>query len=345
MDSSRKNPKLNISQIAELAQVSKGTVSKVLNGQKGVGEQTRERIQKLVKELNYHQDASARALALQRTGIIGFLIPHAAPSSLAAFFWTSVLAGISHQAAAMGYNVLVLTPQREGDLQGTLMQALHRGVADGFIIGSELLDKELFSTLILQKVPFVLLGQNPEFSHFCIDDDNHQGVRDLLNHMIARGYKKIGALFGPEAYSYVRERRDAYLDTLRESGITWTAEGYSEYLTQDTVEATNRLMEEHPDMDALFVGSGDEFFLDALQTLRRRGKRFPEFGIAVYDDYPFLNYLTPPVTAVRQPLQESGKRALEMLVQIIKGDPPLQKLVRLQNEIIARESCGEGNLG
>lgn len=341
MDPTRKGSKLNINHIADLAQVSKGTVSKVLNGQKGVGEATRERVLKLVKELNYHQDASARALALQRTGILGFLIPHAAPSSLAAFFWTSVLAGITHEAAALGYNVMVLTPQREGELHDTLMQALNRGVVDGFIIGSELLDKELFSTLVLQKVPFVLLGQHSEFSHYCVDDDNDQGVRALVRHMIGRGYRRIGALLGPKQYFYVRERKDAYVGELRDHGIAWSAVGFSEYLTKDTIDVTCRLLDEHPDMDALFVASGDEFFLDAMKALRLRGKRFPEFGIAVYDDYPFLDYLSPPVTAVRQPLQESGRRAVGMLVRLIGGEAPEEKLVRLQNELIVRESCGE----
>lgn len=341
MDAARKGPKLNITHIAELAQVSKGTVSKVLNGQKGVGGPTRERILKLVKELDYHQDASARALALQRTEILGFLIPHEAPFTLSGFFWASVLAGISHQAAALGYNVMILTPQREGELHDVMTQALRRGLVDGFIIGSELLDKELFSTLILQKIPFVLLGQNPEFTHYCIDDDSPQGVRVLLEHMIARGYRRIGALFGPPEYSYVRERHGAYLETLRAHGIEWKAVGFSEYLSAKTMAATRNLLDEHPDMDALFVGSGDEFFLDAMNALRQKGKRLPGFGLSVYDDYPFLDYLTPRITAVRQPLQEMGKRAVDMLVRLVNGNPPAEALVRLQNELIVRESCGE----
>ena len=202
--------KLTIKQIAELAQVSKGTVSKVLNGHEGIGPATRERILALIERLDYHPDSSARALALQKTGVLGFLIPHEAATSLTGQFWTIVLSGISQKATQRGYNVLVLTTPREGDIQGALNQILKRSSVDGLIIGSELIDPESLSTLMKQNIPFVLLGQNPDFQHWCVDIDSLQGTTLLVDHMVAQGYRKIGALFGPAHYPYVKARSLGY---------------------------------------------------------------------------------------------------------------------------------------
>jgi LacI family transcriptional regulator len=333
--------KLTINQIAELAQVSKGTVSKVLNGHKGISTPTRERILKLVQQLDYHPDSSARALALQKTGVFGFLIPHEAATSLTGHYWTMVLSGISQQATQMGYNIMILTTPREGDIKGALNQILKRSSVDGLIIGSELLDKESLSTLVLNKIPFVLLGQNPDFQHWCVDIDSLHGTTLLIDHMARRGFRKIGALFGPAQYPYVKERRHGYLRALQANGLEWVAEASSDYDGASIRRNLARLLDAHPDMDALYLGSGGDFLLDAYKLLHERGIRIPEFGLGVFDDYPFFDLLSPRITAVRQPVFQAGQEAVTLLQSLAQETPPDKFLVQLKTTLVVRESCGE----
>ena len=333
--------KLTINQIAELAQVSKGTVSKVLNGHKGISAATRERILRLVQQLDYHPDSSARALALQKTGVLGFLIPHEAASSLNGHYWTVALSGISQQATQMGYSVLVLTTPREGDIQGALNHILKRSSVDGLIIGSELVDRESLSTLVLHKIPFVLLGQNPDFQHWCVDIDNLQGSTLLVDHMARRGYRKIGALLGPAQYPYVQERGHGYLRTLEANGLTWSALAHSDYDSPSIRHNLTRLLDTHPDMDALYLASGGDFLIDAYKILQDRGLTIPEFGLGVFDDYPFFDLLTPRVTAIRQPLFQAGREAVGLLQNLVQDTPPDKFLVQLKTALIVRESCRE----
>lgn len=333
--------KLTINQIAELAQVSKGTVSKVINGHKGISAATSERILKLIKQLDYHPDASARALALQKTGVIGLFIPHEAAASLSGHFWTVVLSGISQQVTQLGYNLLVLTTPREGDIKGALNQVLKRSTVDGLIVGSELLDKESLSTLVLHKIPFVLLGQNPDFQHYCVDVDSIQGTGLMIGHMARQGYRKIGALFGPSHYPYVKARVRGYQEALQANGLTWSATAYSDYESSGIRQNLGALLDAHPDMDALYLASGGDFMYAAFRLFRDRGLEVGRFGIGVFDDYPFLELLTPGITAVRQPLFQAGQEAVTLLQSLIADSPPDQFLVQLKTTLVVRESCGE----
>jgi len=333
--------KLTINKIAELAGVSKGTVSKVLNDHRGISASTRERVLRLVKQLDYHPDASARALALQKTGVLGFLIPHEAGSSLTGHYWTIVLSGISQQAARSGYNLLVLTTPKEGDIQGALNHILKRSTVDGLIIGSELLDKESLSTLVLRKIPFVLLGRNPDFQHYCVDVDSVRGTVEMINHMVRQGYRKIGALFGPGYYPYTRERYAAYSQALQSNGITWSASAFSEYKSATIRKNLETLLDAHPEMDSLYLASGGDFMYDVLKVLKERNVRLPDFGLGVFDDYPFMELLTPAITAIRQPLFEAGQEAALLLQRLIDGSTPSGSVVQLPTTLITRESCRE----
>lgn len=334
--------KLTIQRIADLAGVSKGSVSKALNGQKGIGEETRTRILRLVQELDFQPDSSARALALQRTGTIGLLIPHSVDASMSGQYWGSVLAGIGRRASRAGLKVLVLNAPEEGDVRGALNPVLRRRTVDGLVLGGDLIDKPSLSTLVLHNLPFVLFGRNPEFTHYCVDIDSDQGTTLLVNHMIDQGYRRIGAIFGPETYAYVPERRDAYRRVLRDRGVSWSAEAHTPYVSPSIRATLAGLLDRHPDMDALFVGAGGDFLLDCLGVLQDRNVPMPQFGLGVFDDYAFLDILRPKVTAIRQPLVEAGEAALTMLEDLIEGRTPPSPWIKLPTKLVVRQSCSEG---
>jgi LacI family transcriptional regulator len=94
-------------------------------------------------------------------------------------------------------------------------------------------------------------------------------------------------------------------------------------------------------MDALYLASGGDFMFDAFKVLKERNLRIPSFGLGVFDDYPFMELLTPAITAIRQPLFQAGQEAVTLLQRLIQENPPQRSLVQLPTTLIIRESCGE----
>jgi len=333
--------RVNINQIAELARVSKGTVSKALNGQKGVGDETRRRILSLVEALEYQPDSTGRALARKRTGSIGLLIPHEGIASFMGLYWPMILAGVAKRASELQLNLMLLTLPREGDTTQAARQILGKKLVDGLIIGGDILDSGFFARLVQSGMPFVLVGQNPEIRHACVDVDNALCTDRLMRHILSQGYTRVGALFGPLEFPYSKDRREGYRAALVRAGLTWTAEASSRYITEETKAALGHLLDTHPDMDALYVGAGGHFLLDCLDVLRSRGITIPRFGLGAFDDYPFLNFISPKVTAIRQPGEDLGMRAVDLLTDVIEGRAASDVLVSLDGTLVVRESCGE----
>ena len=248
----------------------------------------------------------------------------------------------SRKAALEGTNLLVLTTPREGDIKSALTTILKRSTVDGLIIGSELLDKQSLGALVNQKVPFVLLGQDPGFRHYSIDINSVQGTQTMISHMVDQGYKKIGAVFGPEVYPYVQERYTSYLSTLKAAGIDWNASFFAGYFDHPSVVSRlNDLLDQHPDMDCLFVSAGGEFIFDALKVLRARRLEIPKFGVGVFDDYPFLDHITPGISAIRQPLSIVGTSCVAMLMDLIRGIVPDPEVKVLPTTLVKRGSLGD----
>lgn len=333
--------RVNINQIAALAQVSKGTVSKALNGQKGVGDETRQRILSLVEALEYQPDSTGRALARKQTGSIGLLIPHEGIASFMGLYWPMVLAGVAKRASELQLNLMLLTLPKEGDTTQAARQILGKKLVDGLIIGGDILDSEFFARLVRSGMNFVLVGQNPDIRHACVDVDNTLCTDRIMRHILSRGYQRVGAIFGPLEFPYSKDRREGYRTALHRAGLTWTAETSSRYLSGETTAALSQMLDDHPDMDALFVAAGGHFLLDCLEVLRGRGITIPQFGLGAFDDYPFLNFISPKVTAVRQPGEALGMRAVDLLTDVIEGRALADTVLRLDGSLIVRESCGE----
>ncbi len=314
--------KLTINEIAELAQVAKSTVSKALNGQKGVSEGKRKFILKLAEQLDYHPNASAQALASNRSGSVGLVLPHQAVYSLAGAYWSSVITAVALEARSHNYNLMILSPGLDDDMAGPIESVLKRRNVDGLILSAEHLDARTVSTLILEDVPFVFIGRSPSVQHYSVDVDNEAGARCLTAHMASKGRKRIACLAGPADYLYTQQRISGYRQALRDAGLEWSAIEYSSYLSEEISVALIRLLAQHPNIDALFITAGGEFVLDAIDALRRQKSDLSDFGISVFDDYRFFDYLGIPISRIRQPLSQIGTTAASTLFSLIEGEKP-----------------------
>lgn len=334
---------LTIEHIARLAKVSKGTVSKVLNNRPGISQATRERILALVKEFDFIPNSAAQALANQKTGNIGIIVPHEAGNSLSGAYWSQLITSVASTAINNGYNLLVLTPKHEGSLEEAYEPVLRTKKVDGLIIGSEHLDKKSVSRLLLQSIPFVMIGRNPEFPHYHVDVENYQAAFDIVSYMFDYGYRRPAILTGPYEYYYNQRRIAGYKAALQSHGVDEEfIHSVQKYETEDTRSHTRELFYTGG-FDSLFIAAGGTFLFDVIDEVRELGISFTDYGLTVFDDYRYLDFIEPQMTAVRQPISELGSSAMEILLSLISGDEPLQSEIIIPASIISRHSCGERN--
>jgi LacI family transcriptional regulator len=331
---------MTINDIAEMAHVSKGTVSRVLNGIPGVGQETRRRILKLIESLDFHPNAAARGLAAKRTHTLGFVIPHTGRYTMTSTFWPVLLISITEQAALRGINVLLSTAKSEDDVDSAFRSILKGRQIDGAIIGADQIGEKQLAELLVKGLPFVMVGRSSYICPYSVDVDNESGAYIAVKHMIRAGHRNIAILTGPDRYYYVQERVRGFTRAMNEHGLDPSHISYGSYEPRDAVRGVSEILNEDPSLTALFVAAGD-FVFETMKTCMESGRKIPDdLSIVSFDDHPFFEHLVPPVTAVSQPIEKLGEKAVEMLLTLMDGAEPEEKTAVLPPTLIERGSCG-----
>lgn len=327
---------ITIQDIADLAKVSKGTVSRVINGGPGVGVETRKRILKLIEELDYQPNASAQGLAAKRSNNIGVIIPHTGGYSMSTTYWPTLLTAITEKAAAQDYNVLLSTARSKKDVDSAYRSILKGKRVDGLIVGAEQFGEKQLAELLVKDFPFVMVGKSLTFSHYYVDVDNVGGARRMTEHLINLGHQKITMLAGPEVLPSVQSRVRGFEEAMNKTGLDSGRVIYTAYQAAEAEKTTLQILEEDPPT-ALFVAAAD-LVLGALEAARKAKINIPDQMVLVaFDDHPFYPYLSPSITAVKQPIHDLGLAAVEMLFKLMNKKAPTENQI-LPVEIIVRGS-------
>ena len=335
---------MTIRDIAEMARVSKGTVSKVLNDAPGVGDDTRRRILKLIESLDFHPNATARGLAARRSNALGFVIPHTGRNTLSSTFWPSLLTVITEEANARGINVLLSTSSAEGDIDSAFRAILKGRRIDGAIIGAEQFGERQLAELLMKSLPFVMVGKSPHLSSHFVDVDHLRGSQMAAELLLDLGHRSIGMLAGPASLPYVQERIRGFGHVASQRGVEAPVVRHCAYVTEEATRVTRELLTEHPEVTALYLAAGD-FVVGALAGCADAGRAVPrDISVLSFDDHPFFPHLTPPVTAVGQPLEEMGRAAVGMLFELMAGRKPDPATVVLPPRLAQRGSCAPPTL-
>jgi LacI family transcriptional regulator len=330
---------LTIKDVAALAKVSKGTVSKVLNEGRGVSAETRVRILKLIEELDYQPNAAAQGLASKRTDNIGVIIPHTGNYSMSSTYWPLLLTAITEQAAANNFNVVLSTARSEEDVDSAYRSILRGRRVDGLVVSAEQFGRKQLAELLVKGFPFVMVGKSPFLSHYFVDVDNAGGARDMTQHLIGLGHRQIAMIAGPEDLPSALERVQAFRATMTEAGLEARVEHCS-YLAGTAPESIRSLLESRPRLTALFVAAGD-LVPPALRATTQAGVRIPhDMALVAFDDHPFYEHFSPPLTAVSQPIHDLGQAAADLLFSLLDGKPGGPESCILPTRIVQRSSCG-----
>jgi LacI family transcriptional regulator len=332
---------ITIKDIAAWAGVSTGTVSRVINEGPGVGDPTRQRILKLLKELDFQPNASAQGLAAKRSNNIGVIIPHTGSYSMSSAYWPGLLTAVTEIAASRDYNVLLSTTRsEEEDIDSAYKSILKGKRIDGLIVGVEQFGDKQLAKLLLKEFPFVMVGKSTAISHYCVDVDNAGGARRITEHLIGLGHQKIAMLAGPGNYPSVISRVNGFKAAMHHAGLDSSHVFHCPYWTEQAVEVSREIIRSTHEITAIFAAAGD-LVTAVWKAAREERARIPEdLAVVSFDDHPLFEYFSPPVTAVRQPITALGKAAAEQLFQLMEGKAPPQNEIILPTEIVLRQSCG-----
>src|SRR5438552_618139 len=312
---------LTIEHIASLAEVSRSTVSRVLNNHPSVRPTVRERVLQVIREQNYAPQAAARSLASSRTDTIGLLIPRSAAFSLDAPSIASMSQALLEASAQQGYFVMLamLTADMEPGFYDRILRGRH---FDGVIMFSSDIDDPILPLLIKDGGPMVLIGRHPYFVNVTsVDVENREGAREAVAHLIDLGHRRIGLINGELQMEAGQARRDGYKQALVEAGIAIERELMVEglFTEEAAYQAMMKLLDLSHPPTAVFAAS-DTMAIGALHATRQRELRVPEeIALVGYDDLPFAANATPPLTSVHQPVGEMGAEAVRLLIEQIRG--------------------------
>jgi len=327
-----------IEHIAQLAKVSKATVSRVLNNSPKVTEKTRERVIKAIKESGYYPSATARRLTTNKAETIGLIIPTPQDKTFGNPFYTEILRGFTHQAKVEGYDLLLFINEHQFNYSKLFYD---RRVDGLLLVGIKRNDKGIVE-LSKNKFPYILTGKVDYKEANYVDADNRGGAYQAVSYLSDLGHKRIGYLGGSFEFIFNQERFEGYLKALKEHNLEYGKELTMESInTQESgYEAMRKLLEYSLLPTAVFVAN-DLDAIGAMKAVKEKGLKMPEdIAFIGFDDIQLASYVEPSLTTVRQLIFKMGTTAISLLVRLIEGKEKEPLQVELPTQLIIRESSG-----
>jgi LacI family transcriptional regulator len=330
---------LTLEDIARLSGVSRSTVSRVINADSNVKEETRQKVLQVIQKKNFQPNLAAKGLAAGRTNIIGLVIPAGVGFIFTDPYFPVLIQGVSEACNAHNHSVMLWLAEPEYERR-TISQILHNGLVDGVILSSALMDDPIVKSLHESKMPFILIGRHPTLDVNYLDVDNVRAAREATEHLMRQGRKRIATITGPQNQIASYDRYQGYLKAISDRNQhalpELTTEG--DWTEAGGYAAMRQLLPYKP--DALFAAN-DVMAVGALRALREAHLRVPEdVAVIGFDDTPNASKTQPPLTTIRQPIQSMGSLAVETLIDIIDHPGSEVRQIIVATELVIRSSCG-----
>ncbi|MFI6416348.1 LacI family DNA-binding transcriptional regulator [Streptomyces sp. NPDC050842] len=340
--SGRQTGRPTLEEVAARAGVGRGTVSRVINGSPKVSEQAKAAVEQAVAELGYVPNRAARALAGSRTDAVALVIPETEARLFAEPYFLDIIRGVSTELADADKQLL-LTLIRSDQERQRFEQYLAAQRVDGVLLVSVHGDDPLPDQVRALGLPAVLNGRRREDERVAfVDSDNTGAGRTAVAHLAARGRRGIATITGPLDMYVARCRLDGYREGLAEAGLApdeaLVANG--DFTEEGGRRAMRELLDRRPGLDAVFAAS-DVMAAGARGMLREAGRRVPEdVALVGVDDSAVARHMDPPLTSVRQPIEEMGRTMARLLLQEIAepSEPDEQPRRMLPTELVVRGS-------
>lgn len=329
-----------LEQVASRAGVGRGTVSRVINGSPRVSERTRTLVQQAIEDLGYVPHQAARTLAANRADAIALVIPEAEARLFAEPYFSGIIRGVTAELADTDIQLL-LTLIRTSKERRRFAQyaASHR--VDGVLLVSIHGDDPLPDLLSEIGMPAVMNGRrsaDETFPH--VDCDNFGGAQLAVEHLLGRGRETVATITGPLDMYAAQCRRDGYHEALLAAGRT-PDDGLvvrGDFSEESGHAGMRELLRRRPGLDAVFCAS-DLMAVGARRALREVGRSVPEdVALVGVDDSTMARHLDPPLTSLRQPMEEMGRAMTRLLLAEIDEAGQHGAQLVLPTELVRRAS-------
>lgn len=324
---------MNINEIAELAGVSRATVSRYLNNGY-VSEEKKVRIRQVIEETGYQPSSQAQMLRTKRTKLVGVILPKINSDTI-----SREVAGISEILTQRGYQMILANTNNSVEEELKYLSLFKDNQVDGVVFIATIITKKHKQMLKEYKVPIVILGQHLE-GYPCIYQDDYQAAYSLAERLAQGGenFAYIGVTEKDEAVG--RRRRKGFEDALRSKGISILPERVREgsFTMESGYEKARELFEKAPGFDSLMCAT-DTMAIGAMTYLKEMGVRIPvEVQVAGVGDGSLGKIVEPKLTTVHFFYKTSGREAASMLTDLIENEGGIRKEIKMGCEIVLRNS-------
>ncbi|MFE0413668.1 LacI family DNA-binding transcriptional regulator [Streptomyces tendae] len=331
-----------LEEVAALAGVGRGTVSRVINNATGVRESTRRAVQRAIAELGYVPNLAARSLAGHRADAVALVMTEPDWRLFGEPFFTEIVHAVGDALTDTPLQLLLTLVRTETERR-RFVEYARGGRVDGVLLMSVHAEDPLPDMLAKAGLPTVMLGRRSgEESVTYVDADNAGGARGAVMHLLDTGRSTIGAISGPLDMYVAQCRLRGYREALDPAGVpagaSLVVEG-DDFTEESGHRAMTELLARHPDLDAVFAAS-DTLAAGALNALRAAGRRVPQdVAVIGFDDFHPARPTDPPLTTVRQPLEEIGRTMVRLLQEEMEDPAIAWRHVILRTELVLRDSA------
>jgi LacI family transcriptional regulator len=326
-----------ITDVAELARVSVGTVSNVLTNAQRVSPATRRRVEVAIAQLGYRRDKVAQSLSRRRTNLIGALVPEVTNP-----FFAELVQEIENVVFSAGdYSVVFATSHEGPDSQRRYLESFRERRVDGVIVvvaaETELPDIEA----IAADTAVVLVDRDvSDWQGDAVLSANESGVELAVDHLSQLGHVRIALINGELKLPTARERRQGFEQAMRTRHLTPVGISQGSF-TLESGHAQMDALLSAPEPPTAVVAANDLLAMAAITAATAHGLRVPrDLSIVGYDDITYARLVSPPLTTVRQPAREMAREAANLLLDRLSNPPRESRRVVFQPELVVRRSTG-----
>lgn len=322
--------------VAELAGVSKSTVSRVINNEYGVKEATKVKVMKAVEEVGYVVNQVAKDLKSQKTNLVGVIVPRVSSHATA-----QGIDGLSRVFEQAGKHVLLASTQLSDEKEIEYIQLFNQKRVEGVVLYATHIDNELVKAISQSKAPVVLVGQDGSLFNIpsVVHDDLRVGF-EAGNRLLAAGCKQIGFIGVPDS--------DLAVDKLRSDGLTQALamndqqllfHFHGEFSIESGYANMKQILASYPDVDGVFCAT-DRIAVGAIKALQEAGievgKQIKVLGVG-NDELGYIN--SPSLSTFNYAFDTAGENGAKMLLELIEGKPQVMSKLVLTFQNIDRETC------
>lgn len=326
-----------IEDVARLAKVHKGTVSRALDERKRhqVAQETIERVERAARQVGYVPNALARGLRTRNSMTIGVVLP-----DITNPFFPPIVRGIERFVLPRGYTSLLVNTDSDQATERTALMSLIDRRVDGLIVASGQRDESALSELYAAEVKVVLLNRDAgDIAYPLVSGDDARGVSAAVEHLVALGHRDILHLAGPPNLSTSSKRAAAFTAAcVRHAEVRGKVVEAESLTTRAGENAMKEVLESGESPTAVVAGN-DLIALGTLRALRVHDLRCPDdVSVVGFNDMPFAEDFNPPLTTVHVPTEAMGRRAAQLILEAIDSNVIDQQTVTLPVSLVVRSS-------